>query len=283
MSFRSVRIPSCPVPPSHQPSCSRWRAPSLMAQETSDLGEVIVTAQKRSESLQDVPISIDALGEEKIEGTQRPELQGLRAVPADRDDVSRRPARAPASTRCTCAASRPAATARRRPRSRASACTSTSSRSRRSRATSTSTSTTSRASRRSRARRARCTARARRRARSASSRTSRIRPPSLPATRWKANYVDMEEPGYVAEGFVNLPLSDNAALRFVGWAVSDAGWVDNKLATRTYTDRSVDPGRRLRHRQRRSSPRKTTTRPTPSARALRCASTSARTGPSRRT
>ena len=42
-------------------------SPALMAQETSVLGEVIVTAQKRSESLQDVPISIDALGEEKME------------------------------------------------------------------------------------------------------------------------------------------------------------------------------------------------------------------------
>ena len=41
-------------------------SPALMAQETSVLGEVIVTAQKRSESLQDVPISIDALGEEKM-------------------------------------------------------------------------------------------------------------------------------------------------------------------------------------------------------------------------
>ena len=41
-------------------------SPSLMAQETTALGEVIVTAQKRSESLQNVPISIDALGEEKM-------------------------------------------------------------------------------------------------------------------------------------------------------------------------------------------------------------------------
>jgi outer membrane receptor protein involved in Fe transport len=51
----------------------------------------------------------------------------------------------------------------------------------------------------------------------------------------EANYVDMEEPGYVAEGYVNVPLSDTAALRVVGWSVSDAGWVDNKVATRTYT------------------------------------------------
>jgi iron complex outermembrane recepter protein len=51
----------------------------------------------------------------------------------------------------------------------------------------------------------------------------------------EANMVDGDDTGYVAEGFVNLPIGENAALRFVGWGVSDAGWVDNKPATRTYT------------------------------------------------
>ncbi len=51
----------------------------------------------------------------------------------------------------------------------------------------------------------------------------------------EANYVDMDDVGYVAEGFVNLPMGDNAALRLVGWSVSQAGWIDNKLASRTYT------------------------------------------------
>jgi iron complex outermembrane receptor protein len=51
----------------------------------------------------------------------------------------------------------------------------------------------------------------------------------------EGNYVDFEEPGYVAEGFVNLPLSDNTALRVVGWTTHDAGWIDNKFASRTYT------------------------------------------------
>src|SRR5688572_4611258 len=41
-------------------------SPSVMAQDTTALGEVIVTAQKRTESLQDVPISLDMLGEEKL-------------------------------------------------------------------------------------------------------------------------------------------------------------------------------------------------------------------------
>ena len=51
----------------------------------------------------------------------------------------------------------------------------------------------------------------------------------------EANMVDGDDLGYVAEGFVNLPLGENAALRLVGWTLSRAGWIDNKPATRTYT------------------------------------------------
>jgi outer membrane receptor protein involved in Fe transport len=51
----------------------------------------------------------------------------------------------------------------------------------------------------------------------------------------EANMVDGDDTGYVAEGYVNLPIGENAALRFVGWGLSEAGWVDNKPATRTYT------------------------------------------------
>jgi iron complex outermembrane recepter protein len=40
--------------------------------------------------------------------------------------------------------------------------------------------------------------------------------------------------GYVAEGFVNLPLSERAAIRLVGWVRHDAGYVDNVKATRTF-------------------------------------------------
>lgn len=40
--------------------------------------------------------------------------------------------------------------------------------------------------------------------------------------------------GYTAEGFVNLPLGDRAALRLVGWKVKEAGWVDNIRGTRLY-------------------------------------------------
>src|SRR6185295_6842319 len=36
------------------------------AQETTTLGEIIVTAQKRAESLQDVPLAVSAVGGAKI-------------------------------------------------------------------------------------------------------------------------------------------------------------------------------------------------------------------------
>jgi iron complex outermembrane receptor protein len=57
----------------------------------------------------------------------------------------------------------------------------------------------------------------------------------------EGNYVDMEEPGYVAEGMVNLPIGENAAIRLVGWAKHEAGWIDNIAATRLYEgDPSTD-------------------------------------------
>jgi outer membrane receptor protein involved in Fe transport len=48
------------------------------------------------------------------------------------------------------------------------------------------------------------------------------------------NVVDGGGVGHVAEGFVNLPLSENAAVRLVGWKKHDAGYIDNVLGTRTY-------------------------------------------------
>lgn len=41
--------------------------------------------------------------------------------------------------------------------------------------------------------------------------------------------------GYSAEGFVNLPLGNRAALRLVGWHDQSAGYIDNVAATRTYS------------------------------------------------
>ncbi len=40
--------------------------------------------------------------------------------------------------------------------------------------------------------------------------------------------------GYVAEGYANLPISDRAAIRLVGWHREDAGYVDNVRGTVTY-------------------------------------------------
>jgi iron complex outermembrane recepter protein len=51
----------------------------------------------------------------------------------------------------------------------------------------------------------------------------------------EGNMVDGDDTGYVAEGFVNVPVGENAAIRLVGWSLRDAGWIDNKHATRTYS------------------------------------------------
>ena len=50
------------------------------------------------------------------------------------------------------------------------------------------------------------------------------------------------ESGYLAEGFVNLPISDTAAIRLVGWAQHDAGYIDNVPGTVTYPEGTLrDP------------------------------------------
>ncbi|HEY8123571.1 MAG TPA: TonB-dependent receptor, partial [Myxococcota bacterium] len=50
----------------------------------------------------------------------------------------------------------------------------------------------------------------------------------------EGNYVDMKEPGYVLEGMVNLPLGERAAIRLVGWSKRDGGYIDNVFGSRTY-------------------------------------------------
>jgi len=49
----------------------------------------------------------------------------------------------------------------------------------------------------------------------------------------EGNIVDGDDTGYLLEGYVNLPIGDRAAVRLVGWARSDAGWIDNVLGSRT--------------------------------------------------
>ncbi|HNR21938.1 MAG TPA: TonB-dependent receptor [Steroidobacteraceae bacterium] len=46
--------------------------------------------------------------------------------------------------------------------------------------------------------------------------------------------VDGGSEGYSAEGFVNLPINDRAALRLVGWYAQDPGYIDNVLLERTF-------------------------------------------------
>jgi iron complex outermembrane receptor protein len=48
------------------------------------------------------------------------------------------------------------------------------------------------------------------------------------------NAVDGGGFGHAAEGFVNIPMGDRTAIRLVGWQKRDAGWIDNVAATRTY-------------------------------------------------
>src|SRR5438270_3981446 len=42
------------------------------------------------------------------------------------------------------------------------------------------------------------------------------------------------EGGYVAEGFVNVPVGSNAAVRLVGWSERDGGYIDNVPGTLSY-------------------------------------------------
>ncbi|MET0658735.1 MAG: TonB-dependent receptor plug domain-containing protein, partial [Steroidobacteraceae bacterium] len=42
------------------------------------------------------------------------------------------------------------------------------------------------------------------------------------------------ETGYVVEGFANVPLGDKAAIRLVGWSKHDAGYISNVEADREY-------------------------------------------------
>jgi outer membrane receptor protein involved in Fe transport len=50
----------------------------------------------------------------------------------------------------------------------------------------------------------------------------------------EVNTVTGGDQGYVAEGYVNIPLGETMAARLVGWYDHDAGYIDNVPATRTY-------------------------------------------------
>ncbi len=56
-----------------------------------------------------------------------------------------------------------------------------------------------------------------------------------------ADLVDGDDSGGNLEGYVNLPLGDSAAVRLVAWTRSDAGWVDNLEGSRTFFGVAADP------------------------------------------
>jgi outer membrane receptor protein involved in Fe transport len=55
----------------------------------------------------------------------------------------------------------------------------------------------------------------------------------------EANSVSHGGMGYSAEGFLNAPLSDSAAIRLVGWHQHDAGFIDNKAGERTFPSSGI--------------------------------------------
>jgi len=50
----------------------------------------------------------------------------------------------------------------------------------------------------------------------------------------EVNTVDHGNTGFLTEGYINLPLTQWMALRVVGWAKQDPGFIDNVPGTRTY-------------------------------------------------
>jgi iron complex outermembrane receptor protein len=50
----------------------------------------------------------------------------------------------------------------------------------------------------------------------------------------EGNTIADGDQGYLAEGMFNVPLGDKAAIRLVAWARHDAGYIDNVPATRTF-------------------------------------------------
>jgi iron complex outermembrane recepter protein len=57
----------------------------------------------------------------------------------------------------------------------------------------------------------------------------------------EGNLVDGDDAGYVLEGFANIPIGENAAIRLVGWTLNEGGWIDNVAATRLYPGNAADP------------------------------------------
>jgi outer membrane receptor protein involved in Fe transport len=53
------------------------------------------------------------------------------------------------------------------------------------------------------------------------------------------NIIDGGDAGGSVEGFANIPLTDNIAVRLVGWYQHDGGYIDNVLGARTYPSSGI--------------------------------------------
>ena len=58
----------------------------------------------------------------------------------------------------------------------------------------------------------------------------------------EGNSIKSGDIGYLFEGMVNIPLSDRAALRLVGWHKEDAGFIDNVPYSHTFSNANVRAG-----------------------------------------
>ncbi len=58
----------------------------------------------------------------------------------------------------------------------------------------------------------------------------------------EANTISEGDAGYIAEGFINVPLSDAMAVRLVGWYRHDGGYIDNVAGSRTFPNLEAATG-----------------------------------------
>jgi len=55
----------------------------------------------------------------------------------------------------------------------------------------------------------------------------------------EANKISSGSVGHVGEGFLNLPVNENLAIRLVGWTKEDAGYIDNIYGERTFPSSGI--------------------------------------------